>query len=102
MVASLKHYNIPYGICEIENGGNLASIKEKPEYDLLVNTGMYIINPELLKYIPSNEFFHATDLIETIRNLGKKIGVYPISENSWIDIGEWVEYKKVINKMYLG
>ena len=101
VVASLKHYNIPYGICEIENGGTLTCIKEKPEYDFLVNTGMYIINSELLKFIPGNEFFHITHLIEAIQKLGKRIGVYPISENSWIDTGEWVEYKNAVEKLKL-
>lgn len=101
VVASLKHYNIPYGICEIENGGTLTCIKEKPEYDFLVNTGMYIINSGLLKFIPENEFFHITHLIEAVQKLGKRIGVYPISENSWIDTGEWAEYKNAIEKFKL-
>lgn len=101
IVASLKHYNIPYGICEIENGGKLINIKEKPEYDFLVNTGMYILNPGVLKCIPENEFYHITDLIEKIKST-HKIGIYPISENSWIDTGEWVEYKKALNKFNLG
>lgn len=99
IVASLKHIKIPYGICEIENGGKLKNIKEKPEYDFLVNTGMYIINPQMLKYIPDNEFYNATDLIEKVLSINKKVGIYPISENSWIDIGEWVEYKKAIEKL---
>ncbi len=100
IVASLKHYNIPYGICEIENGGTLIQIKEKPEYDFLVNTGMYVINPDVLKFIPKNEFFHVTDLIEKIKS-NHKIGIYPISENSWIDTGEWAEYRKAIEKLKL-
>lgn len=100
IVASLKHYNIPYGICEIENGGKLIDIKEKPEYDLLVNTGMYVLNPDVLKFIPENEFYHITHLIENIKS-SRKIGIYPTSENSWIDIGEWVEYKKAVNKFNL-
>lgn len=97
----MKHYNIPYGICEIENGGNLVCIKEKPEYDFLVNIGMYIIDSELLKFIPGNEFFHITHLIEEVLKLGKRIGVYPISEDSWIDTGEWVEYKNAIENLKL-
>lgn len=101
IVASIKQYKIPYGICEIENGGTLVCIKEKPEYNFLVNTGMYIINSELLKFIPENEFFHITHLIESIQKLGKRIGVYPISENSWIDTGEWAEYRNAIEKMKL-
>jgi len=98
LVVSVKHYNIPYGICEIENGGTLINIKEKPEYDFLVNTGMYVLNPNVLKYIPDNEFFHITHLIEKIKPT-HRIGIYPISENSWIDTGEWAEYKEALNKL---
>lgn len=100
IVASVKNYNIPYGVCKITNGGELVEIKEKPEYDLLVNTGMYVLNPSVLQYIPENEFFHITHLIEKIKST-HKIGIYPISENSWIDTGEWVEYKKAVEKLSL-
>ncbi|GAB4461224.1 MAG: nucleotidyltransferase family protein [Bacteroidales bacterium] len=101
VVASLKHYNIPYGICEIENGGSLVRIKEKPGYDFLVNTGMYIINKKVLSLIPKDEFYNATDLVEKALKENYKIGIYPISENSWIDTGEWVEYKKAVEKLKL-
>lgn len=101
IVASLKHYNIPYGICEIENGGRLKNIREKPEFDFLVNTGMYIINSNLLKFIPENRLFNATDLVERAIDEKKKVGIFPISENSWIDTGEWVEYRKAIEKLKL-
>ena len=94
LVGSIQHHTIPYGVCEIENGGELKSINEKPEQDFLVNTGMYILNPDVLKFIPKNEFFHITDLIEKLQIEGYKIGVYPVSEKSWIDVGQWGEYKK--------
>jgi dTDP-glucose pyrophosphorylase len=99
IVASIKNFKIPYGICEISNGGCLVGIKEKPEFNFLVNTGMYIINSELLEFIPYNELFHVTDLIEKVKNLGLKVGIYPISENSWIDVGEIDEYKKALLKL---
>ena len=99
IVASMKHYSIPYGICETGNAGSLLSIKEKPEYSFLVNTGMYIINSDLLKYIPNDEFYHVTHLIEKVVSIGRNVGVYPISENSWIDTGEWGEYKKAMEKL---
>jgi len=101
IVASIKYYNIPYGICEIENGGNLIQIKEKPELNFLINTGMYIVDSTCLTLIPENEFFHITHLIESVKNKGGKVGIYPISENSWIDTGEWSEYKNAIEKLKL-
>jgi NDP-sugar pyrophosphorylase family protein len=96
LVASMKHFNIPYGICEIENGGALTKIVEKPEYSFLVNTGMYVLEPSVLKHIPENVLFHITDLIDRVRTTGGKIGVFPISEKSWIDTGEWSEYKRAL------
>jgi uncharacterized protein YcbK (DUF882 family) len=36
-----------------------------------------------------------------VKQKGGKVGIYPISENSWIDIGEWSEYKKAIEKLKL-
>lgn len=99
LVASMKNYMIPYGVCEIENGGTLKEIKEKPEYDLLVNTGMYVIEPHTLEHIPADELFHVTDLIKILQQKKYKIGVFPISENSWTDTGEWVEYNNALTKL---
>jgi len=98
LIVSLKHYTIPYGVCEIENGGILKSIKEKPEYDFLVNTGSYILEPDVLRDIPRNKIYHATDLITAYIEKGKKIGVYPVSEKSWLDMGQWEEYQKNLKK----
>jgi len=74
----------------------LKSVKEKPEYDFLVNTGVYIMEPGVLKDIPRNKFYDATDLIKEYISKKKKIGVYPISEKSWLDMGQWEEYQKNI------
>ena len=99
IVASMQNYIIPYGVCEIENGGSLKKIIEKPEYNFLINSGMYLINPEVLQYIPANKFFHMTHLIEKLIKEGFQIGVYPVSEKSWIDTGQWKEYKESIIKI---
>jgi dTDP-glucose pyrophosphorylase len=95
IVASVKNYNIPYGVCEIENGGTLREIKEKPNISFLVNTGMYVVNASVLQMIPEGKFYHITQLMEDIKCHGKRIGVFPISENSWMDVGEWEKYKEV-------
>ena len=34
-------------------------------------------------------------LIQNLKKKGKKIGIFPISEINWTDIGEWSEYHKV-------
>lgn len=99
LVVSLRHYIIPFGVCEIENGGVLKAIKEKPEYDLLVNTGMCVLKSDILQLIPSDDYFDITDLMIKAKNNGYKVGVFPIDEKSWIDIGQWDEYRKALERI---
>ena len=99
LVGSLKSYPIPYGICEISNGGALERITEKPEYSFLVNTGMYLLRAEMLDLIPDGEVFHMTDLIAHAKEAGAKIMVFPVSDNAWIDTGEWAEYRKALRRL---
>lgn len=96
LVASAKQFNIPYGICELNGGGSLERIEEKPEYSFLVNTGLYVLNPSVLELIPDNQLFHITHLIDKIKENGGQIGVYPVSEKAWIDVGQWTEYRKAL------
>lgn len=98
IVASMKSYHIPYGICEIANGGALARMVEKPEYSFLVNTGMYVMGQAALDLIPDGGAFHVTDLIERLRNRGGMVGVYPVSDHAWLDIGEWAEYRNALKR----
>jgi dTDP-glucose pyrophosphorylase len=92
LVAVLKSYSIPYGTIETGNNGELKSLQEKPEMTFQINSGMYVLEPHLMDEIPQDEFFHITHLIEKVKNRGGKVGVFPISENSWKDIGNWDEY----------
>lgn len=101
IVGSMRHYTIPYGICEMDTGGTLKSIHEKPQYDFLVNTGMYLLQPKVLEYIPENVYFNMTDLIQEVQKKGLKVGIFPVSEKSWIDVGQLSEYKEIIKKLNL-
>jgi dTDP-glucose pyrophosphorylase len=97
LVASAKEYIIPYGTCELNGNGHLSHINEKPKYEFLINTGLYVLNPDILNLIPENKFYHITHLIEDAKKQDKKVGVFPIDDDAWIDIGQWAEYKKVLD-----
>ncbi len=99
VVTSLKNYKIPYGVIELSDTGNIINTIEKPEYNFLVNTGMYILEPEVLDDIPSNKFFNITDLIDNYINIGKRVGTYPVTNNSWLDMGEFKEMERMVNKI---
>lgn len=94
IVGALKHFPIPYGVLETKEDGVLTSLQEKPELTFKINSGMYLLEPGMLDYIPENKHFHITELIELIRGQGGKVGVFPVNEGAWMDIGEWSEYNK--------
>ncbi len=95
LVSSAKNYEIPYGTCILADG-KLESIQEKPSLNYLVNTGLYLINKEVIKLIPKDKYFDMTDLIEVMLSKDMNIGAFTVDEESWIDIGQWAEYKKAL------
>lgn len=99
VVASAKEYVIPYGTCELNKDGHLSHINEKPKYDFLINTGLYVLSPEILSLIPKDSFYHITHLIEDAKNKGKKVGVFPIDDDSWVDVGQWTEYQQAVERL---
>jgi dTDP-glucose pyrophosphorylase len=96
LVAAMKKYIIPFGICEVHKNGQLKNIKEKPKSNYLINTGMYVVNHDVLKFIPKNKKYDFTDFVDQLIKKKKKVGVFPIVEDLWIDVGQWPEYKKSI------
>lgn len=94
VIAVIKNLLVPYGTLETKEDGLLSSIKEKPEFTFKVNTGFYILEPHLINEIPVDTFYHITTLIEKLVNEGRRVGVYPVNEGSWIDVGSWDEYIK--------
>jgi dTDP-glucose pyrophosphorylase len=99
LVGALKHFKIPYGTLETEEGGRLIGLQEKPELTYLINAGLYLLEPHLIAEIPKDKLYHITDLIEAVRARGGRVGVFPVSEKSWHDIGEWQEYNRTMKLM---
>jgi len=96
IVTMVKSFKIPYGVIETGEDGLMTALYEKPEHTYMVNSGVYILNPELIDEIPEGEFFHITHLMEKVKARGGRVGCFPVSEESWHDMGEWSEYLKMI------
>lgn len=97
IVTTVKSFRIPYGVIETGEDGLMQTLSEKPELTFQVNTGVYILNPECINEIPDGEFFHITQLMEKIKARDGRVGCFPVSEHAWKDMGEWMEYLKMIN-----
>lgn len=99
MVCSLKNIKIPYGVIEISETGEIEQIREKPELSFFTNTGMYIVEPKAINELEDNRAIGFPDIIEKYKQNGEKIGVYPISENSWLDMGQLDEMEKMKKRL---
>ena len=62
---------------------------------------MYIINPDTIDLIPDDEMFHMTQLVDKVMNMGQKVGTYPVSEDSFLDMGEFDEMKRMEEKLHI-
>lgn len=99
IVTAAKNITIPYGVCQTSLSGKFKNIEEKPSYSALINTGLYVFKSSILNLIPKNTKFDINDLINKAKKKKKKIGLFPISDDSWIDIGQWNEYKLAAKKL---
>ena len=88
--------NIPFGILQLSNG-KLDRMLEKPVHDVIINTGIYVMEPEVLSFIPEGKYLDMNNLIDLYTET-KKISVYPISYG-WVDIGKWDEFNKNIKHL---
>jgi dTDP-glucose pyrophosphorylase/predicted transcriptional regulator len=88
---------IPFGVVELNNSGEVLSLKEKPTYSFPINAGLYVINPQLLQHIPAGEFFPITSLVNDVLKRGGRVGGFPIHE-SWNDIGVLSQYFSMLKQ----
>lgn len=100
MVCAVKNVQIPYGTIEMSEDGKPIALTEKPEVSFMTNTGLYVLEPEFLDRIPKDTFIHITDVIQKCMDDKENVGVYPISEESWMDMGQLEEMEKMRKKLY--
>ena len=99
MVCSLKNFKIPYGVIEISETGEIESMKEKPQLTFFTNTGMYVVESKVVEELEDNTFIGFPDIIEKYKLQGERVGIYPISEESWLDMGELDEMQKMQERL---
>ena len=93
MVASIPYeVPIPYAILETD-GNRITEFHEKPTYTYYANAGIYLVKKELLKKIPVDEPYQATDLMRELIDTNHKVCYYPIL-GYWLDIGTPQDYEK--------
>lgn len=99
VICAKKVETLPYGSVKTDENGIVVGLEEKPSVTYNVNTGIYVIEPEVLNYIESDTFIHITDIINMLVNDGKKVGCFTVDENSWLDMGQFDELINMKNSL---
>lgn len=99
MICAYKNLQIPYGVVEMGPNGTIKEMKEKPQYSFLSNTGIYVVEPEVLDEIESNIAIGFPDVIERLKAKGQKVAIYPVSENEWLDMGQLPELENMRKRL---
>ncbi len=92
---SLHEYvtNLPYGVIETSKNNKVTAWNEKPEIKVNINMGCYVMEPEVMKFIPKNKPFGMDDVIKKAMAQKKLVSSF-LSKNGFIDIGNKESYKK--------
>lgn len=99
IVAAMYKNIVPYGVINCSENNDYISMIEKPELNYLINTGLYLIEPEFIEEIPSGENCSLPELIDKVSKMGHKVGVYKIDETAYMDMGQMEELEKMKEKL---
>ncbi len=93
IAAYRKTVKIDLGVLQSKDGVKLTGYIEKPSYDYVVSMGVYIFEPEVLKYIPKNEYLDFPDLVLKLIEAKEKVAHLPF-DGYWKDLGRPDDYEQ--------
>lgn len=85
--------NLEYGVISTSKTNKVLSWEEKPEIRANINMGCYVMEPDILKYIPKNKPYGMDDVIKKAMNKKKLVSGF-ITKNGFTDIGNKESYKQ--------
>lgn len=95
---SNKKIRIPYGVCQLKEDKKLKSINEKPTFNLFINTGFYMLNKKVVKFIPKEKKFGIDQLLNILMEKNYNLRTFKIADKQWFDTGQWDQFKKTVDQ----
>lgn len=83
---------VPFGVVDLDEV-RVSKIREKPSFSFFINAGIYLLEPDVHDFIPSEQRFDMTDLIQKLITSGNTVVSFPIMEY-WLDVGRHEDYAK--------
>ena len=94
-----RHIKIDYGMLHLDSANRLQLFEEKPELVSPVSMGIYVMEPEALRYIPRADRFDVPDLVQTLLAAEQPVGAYRF-DGLWFDIGRPSDYEEAVSAWF--
>jgi flavin reductase (DIM6/NTAB) family NADH-FMN oxidoreductase RutF/dTDP-glucose pyrophosphorylase len=91
----VRSITIDYGILHLDVSSRVREFEEKPEIISPVSMGIYVMEPDVLDYIPTDRHFDFPDLVKALLSAGGRVGSYR-HDGLWFDIGKHEDYERAV------
>lgn len=86
-----RQVKIDLGVVQSDGDNRIIGYIEKPTYDYTVSMGIYVFEPQILKFIPFNLYLDFPELVLRLIAAGEKVIGYPF-DGYWKDLGRPDDY----------
>jgi len=87
--------NINLGVLQVDGSDELTGYIEKPTYNYLVSMGIYVFEPEVLQYIPYNNYLDFPELVLKLIGNGERVMSHRF-DGYWQDLGRPDDYEQAV------
>lgn len=91
-----RRVKIDYGIVHVDADQRIVGFQEKPEIPAAVSMGVYVMEPEVLEYIPDEGHLDFPDLVEALLQADRDVSSYSY-DGLWFDIGRHDDYQQAVS-----
>ena len=86
--------HIRYGVIDTKSNGKVLAWNEKPEIKSKINMGCYVMEPNILNFIPKNKTYGMDNVIKKAISKRKTVNSILV-KNGFIDVGDKKTYEKL-------
>ena len=92
-----RQVKIDLGLMEVNERFELQRFVEKPTLTHMVSMGVYIYEPEIVRYIQPGQYLDFPDLVQQLLRDKRKVVGHP-SDDYWLDLGSHADYAKAVEE----
>lgn len=86
-----RQVKIDLGVVQWDGNNRIVNYIEKPTYDYTVSMGVYVFEPDVMKFIPFNMYLDFPELVLKMIAAGEKVVGYAF-DGYWMDLGRADDY----------